>query len=100
AASLRGQQNLHRLAAANGLRHPGRDLPQQAVGRQHTDGPQQDIRPPGVKRHGVLAGGAVVRPRPQHSGGGQRVGPQRPHMETGPLFLHSLHQAPAHAAAL
>ena len=61
--------------------------PQQAVGRQHTDGPQQDIRPPGVERHGVLAGGAVVRPRPRHSGGGQKLVPSARTWRLGHFFF-------------
>ena len=100
AAPIGGQQDLHRHAAADGLRHPGRHLSQQSVGDGRSHGPQHHVRPGSIYRDGVLSRGAVISPGLQHGRRGQGVGAQGPDRQCGVGSLHGLHQSPAHAAAL
>ena len=59
-------QNLDGLGAGDGRGHGRRDLPQDAVGQDDADGPQNQFGAGGLADHRVFPRGPLVRPGLEH----------------------------------
>ena len=73
-AMVHRQQQFPGRALADGPGHGGGDFPQQGIGDGDTHGPGDHIGVPGADDNSVFARGALIRPGPQHGGGGGGVG--------------------------
>ena len=83
-APVHRNQDLIGTAGPDRHRDGRGDLPQQRIGEGNPDGANDDIRILGIDNAGILPGGAKVRPRFEHGGGGGSREPAE--MREAPVF--------------
>ena len=97
-AMIHRQQQLLGVAAADGHRHGGRDLPHEGIGGQDADGADNDIRCPAGHQNRVFSGGSGLRVSLEHGGRRNGIGSHRCDLagqigSRGPFNKHLPHPA-------